>query len=101
MYKALLFAGSLVTCFAAQASDQQEQEFRGNWTKSFALVDGSQVVHTPQNVRLGGMQCRDLNMSMKQYNGYPVNAPLQLKTDSTEEEFLQALSATGLLKETK
>lgn len=104
MNKALLFfLWGLTTFSLASASNPEEQEeFRGNWTKTFTLIDGSTVLHTPDSVSLGFMKLgKGITLDTPNYNGFPVKAPIQLKTNSTLEEFLQALRITGLLKETK
>lgn len=99
MTKALILSFALLTSVAF-ASDPAQEEFKGNWTKLYTLVDGSQVLHTPTATKMGGISAgQGLNMQMKFYNGYPVNpGGLVLETNSTEQEFEEALLKSGLYK---
>ena len=70
--------------------------FQGDWTEAFKLKNGEVVLHTPTSIKLGFMTAgKELNMSGK-FNGMDfTKSPLLLKVDSTREEFVKALKASG------
>lgn len=77
---------------------QETQEFKGNWTETFILKDGSPIVHTPQRVSLGFMSCGEvLTLMSRSYNNIPMSQEgLVVKRNSTREEFIEALIKSGL-----
>jgi len=79
---------------------EKETPFKGNWTKSFRLVDGSLVHHTPEKTSLGFFSGgTGVTFKSKMYNGFAMSPKgFVLKTDSTEQEFVQALLDSGLYK---
>ena len=74
--------------------DPLETTFKGNWSESFLLKNGTTVEHTPQYVRIGNMQS---------HTKLCINVPndkfkhLYAEHNSTREEFIQAFIAAGLL----
>lgn len=42
-----------------------QEKFKGNWTQEFVLRDGSNILHTPQYVNLGGMMQAGKGLSLK------------------------------------
>ena len=76
----------------------QEEVFKGNWTENFILKDGSPIVHTPNYVSLGFMTGgKGLNLISPSYNNIPMTEEgLRVKTNSTREEFIEALITSGL-----
>jgi hypothetical protein len=79
-------------------NEQEETEFKGNWTASYKLKDGSICVHTPQSTSMGGMMSgQGFSIQSKSYNGIPMSEEgLVLQTNSTQQEFIEALRKSGL-----
>jgi hypothetical protein len=72
------------------------QGFRGDWTGSFKLKDGSEAVHTPKSVSaFGSTSGRSVSLSRRRDGD--VSTQIRLLTDSTREEFYEALKAAGLI----
>lgn len=92
-----LSIGGASTC---SASNDLKEEFKGNWSGQFRLLDGSIVTHEPDFTSLGFIRTgKGISMKAKSYNGLPLSDEgLQLKTDSTREEFIEALLKSGLYK---
>lgn len=106
----LFFCAS--SCFASHIHNEDESvpntinqlisasqsEFKGDWTESFYLKDGSAIIHTPAHIKLGFITSgNSIVMKSKSYNGYPMSdIGLSVKTNSTREEFVQALIKSGL-----
>lgn len=86
----------MVSCSSFASSLQEE--FKGNWSGTFTLKDGSVVTHEPNRTSLGFMSSsQGISMKTKNYNRFPVSEEgIQLKTNSTKEEFIAALVASGL-----
>lgn len=86
--------------FASEIQPQnnlQNQEFKGNWTHTFDTRVGP-IIHTPTYVKFGGIQAgKGLHLNTSYINDFPLTAPLILNTDSTIEEFGNALVRSGLL----
>ena len=86
-----------LTLSTANASNPMEEEFRGNWTRSFRLLDGSEVTHTPQFTKMGFMSGgKGITIKGPSYNGIALRAPLELQTNSTVEEFIAAGPAPSI-----
>ncbi len=97
-FKILAVSTLISTSFAADvapnAGVMQANPFRGNWMETFQTTTPlGPVIHTPTHVSFGHMQVgRELRMSAgSNFNGYRLLADLILRTDSTREEFVQAL----------
>lgn len=77
---------------------QKTEEFKGNWTETFILKDGSSIVHTPERVSMGFMSSGGvLTLRSKSYNNIPMSTEgLVVKRNSTREEFIEALIKSGL-----
>jgi hypothetical protein len=89
---------SLTAMTTVQASDPAEEGFLGNWTKSFNLVNGRQIMHTPQKISMPGFSYKEEVTFSKTFSGVQLKEPLVLKTNSTEVDFFAALQAAGVLK---
>jgi hypothetical protein len=70
---------------------------KGNWTESFRLKNGEIASHTPQGIKFcffnGSKEIN--NQGTMIYNGYTLGK-FHLKIDSTREEFIAGLKASGL-----
>ena len=85
----------------AFSSEQIDNDFKGNWRKTFVLISGATVTHTPQYTALGnGIRGgTGINFKSKTLDGYPMSEyGLCLATNSTEKEFEEALVKSGLYK---
>jgi len=74
-------------------------EFSGNWTKIYNLKDGHYVEHTPTYVSLDGVfrSGRSLRLNRVIINGTRFDN-VYLDTDSTREEFNQAVRSIVMTK---
>jgi hypothetical protein len=74
-------------------------EFNGNWSEKYNLGNGHYVYHTPKNVSLDGMftATRSLHMDGVIINGTRFDY-VYLYTDSTREEFTQAVKRIKMTK---
>lgn len=90
-----------VLCVSLQfvsASLNGEEEFVGNWTASYPLKSGLEVKHTPEWVRIGGMQAgKGINFDCSHFNDIPLKAPLKLEVNSTKDQFEHQLRISGLM----
>lgn len=88
---------STTSMYSVRASNPAGEQFLGNWTRTFTLRDGSTVEHTPHKIRMGFITASEIDMHASVYNGLPMKAPLVLKTNSSVDEFIAALVASGLM----
>ncbi len=98
LLKGFLF-GLLLPISMSFSSEKSEKEvFKGNWTQSFQLKDGSLITHTPKMVSVGGMGAGEgLSMKSPYFNNMRMSdTGLDVKTNSTIEEFKAALVKSGL-----
>lgn len=71
--------------------------FKGNWTETFQLKDGHYAVHTPEYVSLDGVFTAgtELDIDGTTINGTTIQR-LDIKVDSSREEFVAALKRSNL-----
>lgn len=90
-----LFLSLIVASSVFAAESQQEQQL-GNWTETFQTKVGP-VVHTPSSTQLGFMKGgTSVCMDAKSFNGVPLTAPIDLKTNSTRAQFVEAMKKSGI-----
>lgn len=95
-FSILLLISFSVKVFAIASS---VPEFKGNWAERFSLRSGGYIEHTEQYVNLDGFifSGKEMHITGKSYNGIPMSScGLHLKTNSTREEFIEALRCSGL-----
>lgn len=88
---ALIFSTAV---FAAEKQNLNPQPFKGNWTEKFSTnTPLGEIVHTPTYVKVGFMQSGgEISLAPStNYMGYSLPATLHIKTDSTRNEFVEAL----------
>lgn len=74
-----------------------EAGFKGNWTQVFHTKVGD-ILHAPNMIRWGYITSgKGISLHSKTVNGIPLLAPLVLNTDSTVEEFVEALRRSGIM----
>ncbi|MGI4851977.1 MAG: hypothetical protein ACRYGR_08560 [Janthinobacterium lividum] len=82
------------------ASAQANVEFKGNWTDTFYLKNGSSfITHTPKYVSLDGFMTSKTAITLKSssYNNMPLSKDgFNVQTNSSKEEFLEALIKSGI-----
>lgn len=90
---ALIIGIPHVTC----ASNNLNEEFKGNWSGSFTLKDGTEVVHTPTFTRMAFMTAgTGISIKARSFNGLSLSEHgIQLQTNSTRDEFVEALKRSG------
>ena len=96
-----LFTFSLSASPAKAECNTSTQEclFEGGWTEEFKLKGGSFIRHTPDLVSLDNMMTsgKALSLKSKSFNGVSLlNGGLFVRVDSTREEFVANLTASGL-----
>tara|TARA_A100000171_G_C2131975_1_gene147341 strand:- start:833 stop:1135 length:303 start_codon:yes stop_codon:yes gene_type:complete len=99
MYKYLSIFCFLFSISAFASGDLKEtDEFKGEWTATFTLKDGSQVIHTPKGIAMGGISAgKGIRMDASKFNSMRLKSPLDLKTNSTKEDFIASLKENGAL----
>lgn len=94
MRKVKFILSALALAFTA--SSAHAEDFKGNWTETFSLKDGHYVVHTPDYVSFDGLiragEALNLDTIL---NGTRITN-FHVKTDSTRDEFVQALRQSNL-----
>lgn len=100
MTNALVAALILSASSLCVASDNLKEEFKGNWSGTFKLLDGTEVIHEPTFTSLSFMVAgKGISMNCRVFNGMPISEyGIQLKTNSTREEFVAALLKSGAYK---
>jgi len=83
---------------AFEMKEQPIEDSRlGQWTETFRTKVGN-IVHEPTAIIMGGMRCgKEFNMQSKSWNGVTLKAPLILKVNSTREQFISAMRASGIM----
>jgi TPR repeat protein len=77
---------------------EKETPFKGNWTRLFTLITGATVFHTPTGIEISGLYGSGKICVGKGFTTIINNNLFDIKTDSTEQEFVQALLGSGLYK---
>lgn len=76
--------------------DIPQQEFRGNWTETFQTTIGP-IIHTPDHVQYAYMTGgRGIRLATPSVNGVPLRDALDVQTNSTRNEFVEALMRAGI-----
>lgn len=86
---------SIFSSFSALAASSN-----ANWSETFALKGGSWVMHTPTYVSFDGIIRAGVGIDIdagSSFNGVIFGGcGLHIKTDSTRQEFVKALTCSGL-----
>ena len=90
-----LFLSLIVASSVFAAETPQEQQL-GNWTETFQTKVGP-VVHTPSSTQMGFITAgTGVYMASKSLNGVELAAPIDLKTNSTRAQFVEAMKKAGI-----
>lgn len=77
-------------------SEKEIPDFKGNWTKSFRLLDGRMVIHTPHKVEIrSNIAAQSKNFLYIYHEGYNPNKPTTIAVNTSLEEFKKALKPAG------
>lgn len=90
------FVNALIrsTVYEGTEAEKQAYETSGNWTESFKLKDGTEIVHTPETLIVfpnTHSEKRLVDIKVGKINNMIFNDGLSLHTKSTRTEFLSML----------
>jgi len=78
------------------------ETFKGNWTKSYTLINGDTITHTPEHVSIGGLTFMSSFTSTvgSRLNSLKIPGPkdLVVSPNMSTGEFETALIQSGVLK---
>ena len=87
---------SLIVASSVFAAEPQQEQNLGNWTETFQTAAGP-IEHTPTSTRMGFITAgTGVYMDSQSINGVPLTAPLDLKTNSTRAQFVEAMKKSGI-----
>ncbi len=87
---------SLIVASSVFAAEPEQEQNLGNWTETFQTAAGP-IVHTPTQTQMGFMTTgKGIYLEGKSINNVPLTAPLDLKTNSTRAQFVEAMKKSGI-----
>ncbi len=89
---------SLIVASSVFAAESEQGQNLGNWTETFQTAVGP-IEHTPTSTKMGFITAgAGITMAGQSLNGVPLAAPLELKTNSTRIQFVEAMKKSGIYK---